>query len=212
MDEQTLKIMGEKTGWYESMKGISSSIEYKTFYLENHLGQYPNFDHEHCTLCFEKIMNRDGCEKEGYVTLDFYYWLCKDCYSKYHQYLSTKLLQEDSFKGLTIFEVMDTELTLFRGKYEYEIKRLEFFFNKIQHQPIKKVDLEIYPVISSYMAHKYHIELRHKKAILRNAGIAEILSYLEQIEEDQEVLNYASFNTYPWIKAQFQKRIGERVF
>ena len=141
MDEQTLKIMGEKTGWYESMKGISSSIEYKTFYLENHLGQYPNFDHEHCTLCFEKIMNRDGCEKEGYVTLDFYYWLCKDCFSKYHQYLSAKLLQEDSFKGLTIFEIMDTELRLFDGKYKYYLNRLKFFFNKIQHQPIKKVDV-----------------------------------------------------------------------
>ena len=102
---------------------------------------------------------------------------------------------------------MDTELTLFDGKYEYEIKRLEFFFNKIQNQPIKKVDVEICPVISSYMAYKYHIELRHKKAILRNAGIAEILAYLEQIEEDQEVLNYASFNTSPRIKIHFQKRI-----
>ena len=152
-------------------------------------------------------MNIDGCEKEGYVTLDFYYWLCKDCFSKYHQYLSAKLLQEDSFKGLTIFEVMDTELMLFDGKYEYEIERLEFFFNKIQNQPIKKVDLEIYPIIRSELANEYRIELRHRKVILRNAGITEILAYLEQIEEDQEVLNYASFNTSPRIKIHFQKRI-----
>ena len=183
------------------------NIEYKTYYLEDNLGQYPNFDHDHCELCFEKIMNIDGCEKEGYVTLDFYYWLCKDCFSKYHQYLSAKLLQEDSFKGLTIFEVMDTELMLFDGKYEYEIERLEFFFNKIQNQPIKKVDLEIYPIIRSELANEYRIELRHRKVILRNAGIAEILAYLEQIEEDQEVLNYASFNISPRIKIHFQKRI-----
>ncbi|WP_454995754.1 hypothetical protein [Bulleidia extructa] len=205
MDEKTFKLVGEKTGLDWGLDIVLDNIEYKTYYLEDNLGQYPNFDHDHCELCFEKIMNIDGCEKEGYVTLDFYYWLCKDCFSKYHQYLSAKLLQEDSFKGLTIFEVMDTELTLFDGKYEYEIKRLEFFFNKIQNQPIKKVDLEIYPVISSYMAHKYHIELRHKKAILRNAGIAEILAYLEQIEEDQEVWEYTSFNRYPWVKLNFRK-------
>ena len=205
MDEKTFKLVGEKTGLDWGLDIVLDNIEYKTYYLEDNLGQYPNFDHEHCTLCFEKIMNRDGCEKEGYVTLDFYYWLCKDCFSKYHQYLSAKLLQEDSFKGLTIFEVMDTELMLFDGKYEYEIERLEFFFNKIQNQPIKKVDLEIYPVISSYMAHKYHIELRHKKEILRNAGIAEILAYLEQIEDDQEVWEYTSFNRYPWVKLNFRK-------
>ena len=206
MDEQTLKIMGEKTGWYESMKGISSSIEYKTFYLENHLGQYPNFDHEHCTLCFEKIMNRDGCEKEGYVTLDFYYWLCKDCYSKYHQYLSTKLLQEDSFKGLTIFEIMDTELRLFDGKYKYYLNRLKFFFNKIQHQPIKKVDVEIYPIVGTETPSTgYVMELRHRKVILKEAGIGEILAYIEQIKNGQEVLNYASFNRYPEMEIVLQK-------
>ena len=205
MDEKTFKLVGEKTGLDWGLDIVLDNIEYKTYYLEDNLGQYPNFDHDHCELCFEKIMNIDGCEKEGYVTLDFYYWLCKDCYSKYHQYLSAKLLQEDSFKGLTIFEIMDTELTLFDGKYEYEIKRLEFFFNKIQNQPIKKVDVEICPVISSYMAYKYHIELRHKKAILRNAGIAEILAYLEQIEEDQEVWEYTSFNRYPWVKLNFRK-------
>ena len=207
MDEKTFKLVGEKTGLDWGLDIVLDNIEYKTYYLEDNLGQYPNFDHEHCTLCFEKIMNRDGCEKEGYVTLDFYYWLCKDCFSKYHQYLSAKLLQEDSFKGLTIFEVMDTELMLFDGKYEYEIERLEFFFNKIQNQPIKKVDLEIYPIIRSELANEYRIELRHRKVILRNAGIAEILAYLEQIEEDQEVLNYTSFNTSPRIKIHFQKRI-----
>ena len=206
MDEQTLKIMGEKTGWYESMKGISSSIEYKTFYLENHLGQYPNFDHEHCTLCFEKIMNRDGCEKEGYVTLDFYYWLCKDCFSKYHQYLSAKLLQEDSFKGLTIFEIMDTELRLFDGKYKYYLNRLKFFFNKIQHQPIKKVDVEIYPIVGTETPSTgYVMELRQRKVTLKEAGIGEILAYIEQIKNDQEVLNYASFNRYPEMEIVLQK-------
>ena len=207
MDEKTFKLVGEKTGLDWGLDIVLDNIEYKTYYLEDNLGQYPNFDHDHCELCFEKIMNIDGCEKEGYVTLDFYYWLCKDCFSKYHQYLSAKLLQEDSFKGLTIFEVMDTELMLFDGKYEYEIERLEFFFNKIQNQPIKKVDLEIYPIIRSELANEYRIELRHRKVILRNAGIAEILSYLEQIEEDQEVLNYTSFNTSPRIKIHFQKRI-----
>ena len=205
MDEKTYKIMAEQTGLDWGLDIVLDNIEYKTYYLEDNLGQYPNFDHDHCELCFEKIMNIDGCEKEGYVTLDFYYWLCKDCFSKYHQYLSAKLLQEDSFKGLTIFEIMDTELTLFDGKYEYEIERLEFFFNKIKKQPIKKVDVEICPVISSYMAYKYHIELKYKKVILREAEITDILAYLEQVENDQEVLKYTSFNSSPRIKLNFRK-------
>ena len=151
-------------------------------------------------------MNRDGCEKEGYVTLDFYYWLCKDCYSKYHQYLSTKLLQEDSFKGLTIFEIMDTELRLFDGKYKYYLNRLKFFFNKIQHQPIKKVDVEIYPIVGTETPSTgYVMELRHRKVTLKEAGIGEILAYIEQIKNDQEVLNYASFNRYPEMEIVLQK-------
>ena len=205
MDEKTFKLVGEKTGLDWALDIVLDNIEYKTYYLEDNLGQYPNFDHDHCELCTEKIMNIDGCEKEGYVTLDIYYWLCKDCFSKYHEYLSAKLLQEDSFKGLTIFEIMDTELTLFDGKYEYEIGRLEFFFNKIKKQPIKKVDVEICPVISSYMAYKYHIELKYKKVILREAEITDILAYIEQVENDQEVLKYTSFNRYPWVKLNFRK-------
>lgn len=206
MDEKTFKLVGEKTGLDWGLDIVLDNIEYKTYYLEDNLGQYPNFDHDHCELCFEKIMNIDGCEKEGYVTLDFYYWLCKDCYSKYHQYLSTKLLQEDSFKGLTIFEIMDTELRLFDGKYKYYLNRLKFFFNKIQHQPIKKVDVEIYPIVGTETPSTgYVMELRHRKVTLKEAGIGEILAYIEQIKNDQEVLNYASFNRYPEMEIVLQK-------
>ena len=206
MDEKTFKLVGEKTGLDWGLDIVLDNIEYKTYYLEDNLGQYPNFDHDHCELCFEKIMNIDGCEKEGYVTLDFYYWLCKDCYSKYHQYLSTKLLQEDSFKGLTIFEIMDTELRLFDGKYKYYLNRLKSFFNKIQHQPIKKVDVEIYPIVGTETPSTgYVMELRHRKVTLKEAGIGEILAYIEQIKNDQEVLNYASFNRYPEMEIVLQK-------
>ena len=96
MDEKTFKLVGEKTGLDWGLDIVLDNIEYKTYYLEDNLGQYPNFDHDHCELCFEKIMNIDGCEKEGYVTLDFYYWLCKDCFSKYHQYLSCLLYTSDA--------------------------------------------------------------------------------------------------------------------
>ena len=206
MDEKTFKLVGEKTGLDWGLDIVLDNIEYKTYYLEDNLGQYPNFDHDHCELCFEKIMNIDGCEKEGYVTLDFYYWLCKDCFSKYHQYLSAKLLQEDSFKGLTIFEIMDTELRLFDGKYKYYLNRLKFFFNKIQHQPIKKVDVEIYPIVGTETPSTgYVMELRHRKVTLKEAVIGDILAYIEQIKNDQEVLNYASFNRYPEMEIVLQK-------
>ena len=55
------------------------------------------------------------------------------------------------------------------------------------------------------MAYKYHIELKYKKVILREAEITDILAYIEQVENDQEVLKYTSFNRYPWVKLNFRK-------
>jgi hypothetical protein len=39
------------------------------------------WDHEHCELCFKKIMEEGGDFKEGYT--DEVEWLCPDCYNQY---------------------------------------------------------------------------------------------------------------------------------
>jgi hypothetical protein len=42
----------------------------------------PNvWDHEHCELCFAKIMEKGGDFEEGYT--DGKEWLCPDCYKQY---------------------------------------------------------------------------------------------------------------------------------
>jgi hypothetical protein len=42
----------------------------------------PNaWDHEHCALCWKKIMEKGGDFKEGYC--DGKDWLCPECYDQY---------------------------------------------------------------------------------------------------------------------------------
>ena len=42
----------------------------------------PNtWDHEHCALCWKKIMENGGDFQEGYT--DEKDWLCPDCYNQY---------------------------------------------------------------------------------------------------------------------------------
>lgn len=38
MDEKTFKLVGEKTGLGWALDMVLDNTEYKTFYLENHLG------------------------------------------------------------------------------------------------------------------------------------------------------------------------------
>ena len=42
----------------------------------------PNCDHDHCTFCWEKFMDRDDVPdvlRGGYTTDDEYHWVCANC-------------------------------------------------------------------------------------------------------------------------------------
>ena len=68
------------------------------------------------------------------------------------------------------------------------------------------MDVEIYPIVGTETPSTgYVMGLRHRKVTLKEAGIGEILAYIEQIKNDQEVLNYASFNRYPEMEIVLQK-------
>lgn len=40
----------------------------------------PDWDHEHCAFCWEKIGEYEGCEHSGYCTVDTGHWLCEECF------------------------------------------------------------------------------------------------------------------------------------
>lgn len=45
----------------------------------------PSWDHDHCEFCWAKFSLMDGPEhlKEGYATIDDYYWICPDCFADF---------------------------------------------------------------------------------------------------------------------------------
>ena len=49
--------------------------------------KYCNFDdsirdHDHCEFCFEKFQDKSHY---GYSTLDYYYWICDDCFGDFRK-------------------------------------------------------------------------------------------------------------------------------
>lgn len=41
-------------------------------------------DHDHCEFCGSKFSDTiEGSLKEGYTTLNDYWWICKDCYADF---------------------------------------------------------------------------------------------------------------------------------
>ena len=43
----------------------------------------PNWDHDHCSICWEKISDLKGTEHEAYADEENFDWICKSCFKKY---------------------------------------------------------------------------------------------------------------------------------
>jgi hypothetical protein len=43
----------------------------------------PDWDHDHCAFCSAKFSARDGDVREGYATVDGYYWMCATCFADF---------------------------------------------------------------------------------------------------------------------------------
>lgn len=52
-------------------------------YVAQYVPPRPDWDHEHCELCFEKIGT--GGIAGGYATADEYRWLCPVCWRDFHE-------------------------------------------------------------------------------------------------------------------------------
>ena len=48
---------------------------------------FPGHDHEHCEFCWQKIAAIDAhdADHEGYATNDLAQWVCKECFTDFHE-------------------------------------------------------------------------------------------------------------------------------
>jgi hypothetical protein len=61
-----------------------------TFYQRRWTMTRPEWDHDHCELCFAKFMAEDAVDAEilhdGYATEDQYRWLCEQCFADFRDH------------------------------------------------------------------------------------------------------------------------------
>lgn len=43
----------------------------------------PGWDHDHCAFCGETFSTHEGDIKQGYSTIDSYYWICNQCFDDF---------------------------------------------------------------------------------------------------------------------------------
>ena len=48
-------------------------------------------EHDHCEFCGIKFSEHDDDLREGYCTLDKYYWICDQCYHDFKDYFKWEL-------------------------------------------------------------------------------------------------------------------------
>lgn len=53
------------------------------YHVARYVPPRPDWDHEHCELCFEKIGT--GGLPGGYATADRYRWLCPECWRDFRE-------------------------------------------------------------------------------------------------------------------------------
>ena len=54
----------------------------------------PNWEHEHCEFCGQKISPYEGDQHSGYCTLDSYYWICEQCFEDFREEFGFQVQQE----------------------------------------------------------------------------------------------------------------------
>jgi hypothetical protein len=71
------------------LKGITLVRRSYRQYAKN-----PNWDHDHCDFCWGKFSLKE-CEdsiREGYATVDDYYWICPTCFEDFKDMFNWKVI------------------------------------------------------------------------------------------------------------------------
>jgi len=73
-------------------------IRDQDIYLMNKELRFSKFDksirnHDHCQFCWEKFSENESDLHVGYCTLDYYYWICEECYGDFKNMFQWKLIK-----------------------------------------------------------------------------------------------------------------------
>jgi len=58
------------------------------FFKEYEFQKNATNDHEHCSICFKKIGDFEGIEKNGYYCTKTEDWLCKECFRDFKEHFN----------------------------------------------------------------------------------------------------------------------------
>lgn len=84
--------MIEKDDW--RLNGQQKYLSDKILYLRKWEASDEDWDHEHCTFCWEKFSDDADDLHEGYTTEDEYYWICSDCYNDFKEMFGWKVIDD----------------------------------------------------------------------------------------------------------------------
>jgi hypothetical protein len=57
----------------------------KALYWKSYKPYSEQWEHDHCSFCWEKFSLADEDLHEGYTTEDEYYWVCKPCFDDFKE-------------------------------------------------------------------------------------------------------------------------------
>lgn len=89
------------------LQGQEVYLQGASFRFKNFVEWDEGWDHEHCSFCWAKFMDKrnmkasSDCLHEGYASLaseDFredYYWICSDCFDDFREQFQWKLISGD---------------------------------------------------------------------------------------------------------------------
>lgn len=106
------------------LMGQEEYLRDRSFLSRTYQPYSPTWEHEHCDFCGEKISLFEGAEHEGYVTLDNYLWVCKNCFQDFKDAFYFRLFDPETYRGRTFCQILSAECTSFMDGSVYPIRRV----------------------------------------------------------------------------------------
>ncbi len=69
--------------WYMREYEERKDLHNKRLVYKVYKGPFPGDDHEHCTLCWQKISAYPEDHHSGYYEESSHSWICKNCFSQF---------------------------------------------------------------------------------------------------------------------------------
>ena len=84
--------MTEKNDW--RLTGHEDYLCDLTLYLRKYKAPKPEWDHDHCDLCWAELSERPDTLNEGYAFRDNSRWICPKCFADFRETFRWKVVDE----------------------------------------------------------------------------------------------------------------------